>query len=325
MAATRELNRHVALETIRARLADADTTLREAILRRHLYFRVSVVGACNLGCSFCHNEGAPKTGKLNVDNAQIAFDSAARVGFERIQLTGGEPLLRPDIARFVYEARRSFSDVGVTTNGVYLPRRIEGMVEAGLTRLHVSLQTESLIDAGSVARWDVPKWLRPAIERANAAGVEVRVNLPVPADLLPQAEAFLAQLQGEGVSAKVFSVLPEGEAGQSTRAYPVQDLEDLVQRARDPHRPPASIVVRGYRPPAGLRCPTCSERARCKEQSHSLRLGADLVLRPCLATRRWDAGLDLGDPDRSIAEAATLAIDYTWPEVRDDGRARIGA
>jgi hypothetical protein len=48
------------------------------------------------------------------------------------------------------------------------------------------------------------------------------------------------------------------------------------------------------------------------EQSHSLRLGADLVLRPCLATRHWDAPLRASAINESVTEAALLALDYRW-------------
>ena len=302
------------MSAIRSRLQDSGTTLAGAIEQRDLYFRVSLVGACNLSCAFCHNEGAPTRGKLDLGAAGAAFRAAAEVGFRRVQLTGGEPLLRPDVAAFVAEARRSFDDVGVTTNGVYLPRRIDGLIEAGLRRIHVSLQTESLALAGSQERWDIPDWLQPAIAKATEARIDVRVNLPVPADRLPQAEAFLGRLQTVGVSAKVFSVLPEGEVkGADAEAYPLQHLADMVDRFQPARHAGSSVVMRGYRAPAGLRCSTCADHARCMEQSHSLRLGSDLVLRPCLATRRWDSVLDPDAPERSIAEAALLAIDYVWP------------
>lgn len=309
------VNRAVTLQDIRARLASQAKSLPQAIAERGLYFRISVVGTCNLSCTFCHNEGAPTAGKISLDAVDRAVAAAVRAGFTRVQLTGGEPLLRPDISDFVQVSRRHVRDVGITTNGTYLPMRLDSLVEAGLHRLHVSLQTEPLVEAGRGGAWGIPEWLMPTVERSQGGSFSVRFNLPVPADALPEAEAFLYLLTSRGVDVKVFSVLPEGEMRED--AYPLQDLEVIVDRVNEANAVSGvhgcgSVFIRGFRPPAGIRCGKCQDFARCKEQSHSLRLGADLMLRPCLATRSWDSPLDFNHLDNSITEAALLALDYRW-------------
>ncbi|EFL19351.1 radical SAM protein [Streptomyces sp. C] len=300
------------LGRIRNRLHEQNSTLPAAIRERELYFRLSVVGTCNLSCTFCHNEGAPTSGKLTVDTASAAIAAATRAGFTRVQLTGGEPLLRPDIPDFVRAAREHVDDVGVTTNGTFLPQRLEGLLDAGLSRMHVSLQTEPLEEAGSADQWGIPPWLMPTVDRAASGLFTLRLNLPVPADALDRTEAFLYTLTRKGVDIKVFSVLPEGEVREDS--YPLAELEALVERVNSENagHHAGEVLLRGFRPPSGIRCATCSDLARCKEQSHSLRLGADLVLRPCLATRQWDAPLDPDDMDTSLTEAALLALDYQW-------------
>jgi GTP 3',8-cyclase len=300
------------VETITHRLEQRASTLDEEIAKRGLYFRISVVGACNLSCSFCHNEGAPKTGKIKLSVVDTAIRSAVRAGFSRVQFTGGEPLLRPDIGDFVRLARGYVEDVGVTTNGVYLPVRIDSLLAAGLHRMHVSLQTESLIAAGTRDHWGIPPWLAPTVRLASEERFRLRVNLPCPADTLEQAERFLYEVTTVGIDVKVFSVLPEGEVRDAP--YPLADLEALVDRVNADAKGTGrgSVLLRGYRPPAGLRCGTCLDRDRCMEQSHSLRLGADLALRPCLATRYWDSPLQMDAPDESVREAALLALDYRW-------------
>jgi len=305
-------SREEVLAAVRGRLDERKMTLAEAIAERDLYFRVSLVGACNLSCAFCHNEGAPKEGKVKLEDVDVAIDAAVHAGFTRVQFTGGEPLLRPDVAEFVRLGRSYVDDVGVTTNGVYLPRRIDSLIDAGLARMHVSLQTESLIAAGSEQRWGIPPWLGPTVELASGGAFRLRVNLPVPADTLPQAEAFLHAVTSVGIDVKVFAVLPEGEVREEE--YPLDRLEEMVERVNDSRREGdrGSVLLRGYRPPEGVRCPTCPDRSRCMEQSHSLRLGADLTLRPCLATRGWDSSFDLGSAQGTVTEAALLALDYRW-------------
>lgn len=300
---------------IQDRLEERGQSLPEAIAERELYFRISVVGTCNLSCTFCHNEGAPTRGKITLESVDQAIGAAVRAGFTRVQLTGGEPLLRPDIGDFVRVGRRHVTDVGVTTNGTYLPVRLDGLIEAGLHRLHVSLQTEPLEEAGANGEWGIPEWLLPTVERAATGAFSVRFNLPVPANCLPPAERFLGLLTARGVDVKVFSVLPEGDV-KADGKYPLGELEAIVERVNaanaDLDGTRGTVFIRGFRPPAGLRCGSCPDRDRCMEQSHSLRLGADLELRPCLATRRWDSHLDGADLDGSITEAALLSLDYRW-------------
>ena len=312
----RQAERHEALREVRRRLEDRHQTLAEAIHERKLYFRVSVVGACNLSCIFCHNEGAPTAGKLEPEMVRAAVRSAAAVGFARVQFTGGEPLIHPQLDDLIRIAREYVEDVGVTTNGTYLPKRLNGLIAAGLQRLHVSLQTESLTD-GDSAEWASPQWLVPTVETAAEGAFNLRLNLPVPADSLGQAERFLELLTARSVSCKVFSILPEG--GLTEDSYPLDDLESIVNRVNNANAGSPSAgraELRGFRPPSGFRCATCRDKVRCKEQSHSLRLGADLTLRPCLATRAWDLPLawpiHLQDLEVAVLEQSLLALDYRW-------------
>ena len=314
---TSHSSREAALAEVRRRLEERSQTLPAAIDVRDLYFRVSVVGACNLSCTFGHNEGAPTHGRISHEVIEGAVDAAVAVGFSRVQFTGGEPLLHPDLHDFIRIARRCIDDVGVTTNGTYLPKRLAEMEGAGLKRLHVSLQTESLNDGDSAQEWTTPLWLMPTVERAASGAFRLRLNLPVPADSLPRAERFLAPLTQRGISIKVFSILPEGAA--TSDSYPADELAALVERVNlgnQCNKGAGVVELRGYRPPSGHRCMTCKDRPRCKEQSHSLRLGADLVLRPCLATREWDMPIDWPmQPEELkglVQEQALLALDYQW-------------
>lgn len=109
----------------------------------------------------------------------------------------------------------------------------------------------------------------------------------------------------------MFSVLPEGAISELT--YPLDELEIMVDRVNNKRKDdPLSgeVQLRGYRPPSGVRYPTCKDRERCKEQSHSLRLVADLMLRPCLASRAWDIPMRLEPGYETFFESAILALDY---------------
>jgi len=300
-------------QAIRAAIQEAGRTVPQEIARKQLYFRVSLLGGCNLACPFCHNEGAPKKGLMDVSFAVMAMQAAADIGFTRVHFTGGEPLLHPEVDQFVSRARKLFNHVGVTTNGTLLSQKISALLDAGVTRIHVSLQVASLQQAGGLDRWGIPDWLEQVFLSVNNRQIALRLNMPVPDQYLRQAGDFLRLLAPFGCDLQVFSILPIANGNESEEAAAVRSLRQLVDReneARQQYGTRGRIFLRDYLPPSGIRCQTCVQRHRCMEKSHSLRLGADHILRPCLATREWDIPLSPRGPIEPMTRATLLALDY---------------
>jgi len=125
--------------------------------RHHNYLRISLSERCNLRCQYCMPpEGVPLShgSKLLTDEEiKRLVQIFVKNGVNKVRLTGGEPLLRPNLIPLV----RSISDtlhtsgnissdaesglIGITTNGISLSRHIEGLVDAGLTGVNISLDT----------------------------------------------------------------------------------------------------------------------------------------------------------------------------------------
>jgi GTP 3',8-cyclase len=296
-------------------LLDRAETIAQAIQKRELYFRISLVGACNLHCPFCHNEGGPEKGKLKVPFVVRATRIAHELGFRRVQFTGGEPLLHPRVADFVAAVRQIMPDIGITTNGTYLPDKFDALLAAGLSRIHVSLQAEALRTSTESDHWAIPSWLSPVLERGRKGIIKVRLNLPVPMDDLAAAHLFLTELSLFGCDVNLFSILPR--SGVHDQQYTSSSLEEIAAEEnyrRLSNNISGRIIVRGYRAPSGIRCASCADKLMCKEQSHSLRLGVDRILRPCLATRKWDIQTTEENLWLEMKAATLLALDYTWAE-----------
>lgn len=106
--------------------------------------RFAITLRCNFNCIFCHREGAgPVDSELSYNELGVIAEALSRVGIRKFKVTGGEPLLREDIL-YVIKAIREFGkgdDISLTTNGYYLRERIGGLVDAGLSRINVSLHT----------------------------------------------------------------------------------------------------------------------------------------------------------------------------------------
>ena len=119
--------------------------------RVHRDLRISLTDHCNLRCTYCMpSEGVPWLPRDTL-LTPVELMRIVRVGVEagitEVRLTGGEPLLRPDIVEIVARlaALRTPDgeplDIAITTNGIGLARLAEPLTDAGLTRVNVSIDT----------------------------------------------------------------------------------------------------------------------------------------------------------------------------------------
>ncbi|MGH3167703.1 MAG: radical SAM protein, partial [Trebonia sp.] len=110
--------------------------------------RVSLTDRCNLRCAYCMPpEGLdwlPSDEVLTGDEiVRLIRIGVSQLGIREVRFTGGEPLLRRDLAEIVAAtaALAPRPEISLTTNGIGLARRAAGLREAGLDRINVSLDT----------------------------------------------------------------------------------------------------------------------------------------------------------------------------------------
>ena len=109
--------------------------------------RLSVTDRCNLRCQYCMPEDdyvwLPREDVLHFEETSALVDVFLSLGVDKIRLTGGEPLLRRDVAALVrmIAAKPGLNDLAMTTNGVLLADQIDALKAAGLGRITVSLDT----------------------------------------------------------------------------------------------------------------------------------------------------------------------------------------
>jgi cyclic pyranopterin phosphate synthase len=123
--------------------------LDDSFGRPLLNLRIAVTKRCNLNCSFCHGEGEEKCAtdfnlvEMKVDEIVHIVRIAVSLGISRIKLTGGEPLMRKDIAEIVEEisALHGLKDLSMTTNGTMLAFQARELYSKGLKRVNINLPT----------------------------------------------------------------------------------------------------------------------------------------------------------------------------------------
>lgn len=123
------------------------TPLTDSYGRAIRDLRVSVTDRCNFRCFYClpHGEppSAPREMMLSYEEIEYVAEIFVSLGIEKIRLTGGEPLLRRDIETLVRKisAIPGLHDLALTTNGYSLPERAQGLKDAGLDRVTISLDS----------------------------------------------------------------------------------------------------------------------------------------------------------------------------------------
>ena len=123
--------------------------LTDNFSRTHNYLRISVTERCNLRCIYCMPEkGVPLSPPAHLLTTPEIVHLAhlfVNQGVDKIRLTGGEPTVRNDIVELMQKIGKlrtsGLKELCLTTNGLSLHRKLDAMVEAGLTGVNLSLDT----------------------------------------------------------------------------------------------------------------------------------------------------------------------------------------
>lgn len=126
-------------------------TLTDRLLRPLRDLRISVIDRCNFRCTYCMPSEKFHHAYQFLDKEEwLTFDEITRLtkiftdlGVLKVRITGGEPLLRPDLSKLIARLSelKAIEDLALTTNGSLLARQAKQLFEAGLKRLTVSLDT----------------------------------------------------------------------------------------------------------------------------------------------------------------------------------------
>lgn len=115
--------------------------------RHHTYLRISVTDRCNLRCTYCMPaEGITPDKRahlLTYDEIVRLSSIFAKLGVEKIRITGGEPLVRKNLHELIFLLKNipGIKTLGMTTNGVLFARQLNQLKKAGLDKLNLSLDS----------------------------------------------------------------------------------------------------------------------------------------------------------------------------------------
>ncbi len=158
--------------------------MKDPFGRKIDYIRISVTDRCNLRCRYCMPEEGlkllPHSFLLTYEEIYRIVRIVAGMGFKRVRITGGEPLVRRDIEKLIYKIAsvEGIEDVSLTTNGTIFYKFAERLKEAGLKRVNISLDTFRRDRFLWITRRDMLSGVLKSIEKALELGFDpVKINV----------------------------------------------------------------------------------------------------------------------------------------------------
>jgi cyclic pyranopterin phosphate synthase len=290
------------------------------------YLRVSITDRCNLRCVYCMPEGVvdklDHQSILTYEELERIIDVAVGIGIGKIRLTGGEPLVRKGVTEFVARLIRKHPKLNLrmTTNGVLLADMAAGLVEAGLSRVNISLDSmDEDVFARITGRPFLKKVLK-GIDAALSAGFRrVKINcVPVRGINEDEIKDFAALTLDRPLDVRFIEYMPLGKEeawspdkviSTDEAAEKVAELGELTPEPVESSEGPA-VVYRlkdavgriGFISPLTRHfCRTCNR----------IRLTADGHLRPCLLSNGdvdIKTALRRGGDDEELAAIVRRAV-----------------
>lgn len=201
--------------------------------------RISVTDRCNLRCVYC----MPAAGITWYERSELlTFEEIVRVvrplaarGVREIRLTGGEPLVRRDLARLagMLAALPGVEDLALTTNGLLLQEQAEGLVRAGVRRFNVhidSLDPETYLKLGR--RDGLGRVLQALDELERLGALPIKVNVVLIRGVNDQEIPRFADLaRTRGCQVRFIELMPlgAGEAFEAERIVPGAEVRARVE------------------------------------------------------------------------------------------------
>ncbi|KAI1492453.1 hypothetical protein F5X96DRAFT_626377 [Biscogniauxia mediterranea] len=231
----------------RALLKDArpfSDFLTDTFRRQHDYLRISLTERCNLRCVYCMpEEGVPLSPQRELlTTPEIIMLSSVFVsqGVTKIRLTGGEPTVRKDILPLMQQigALRSHGlrELCLTTNGLALHRKLEGMVDAGLTGVNLSLDTLDPWQFQIMTRRKGFDAVMKSIERVlelnkHGAGIKLKINSVVmrgvnDREIIP----FVEMTREKDIEVRFIEYMPfDGNKWNKGKMFSYAEMLDLIR------------------------------------------------------------------------------------------------
>lgn len=209
------------------------TGLSDPFGRRIEYLRLSVTDRCDLRCSYCMPEDFRDFEEpahwLSFDEIERLLAAFARLGLQRIRMTGGEPLLRrhlPQLAQRI-AALPGINDLSLSTNATQLDKHAAALKAAGVSRLNVSLDSLHPERIKAITGRDALPDILAGLQHARQAGFSpIKINMVAMKgtndDEIDDMVAFCIE---QGFTLRLIETMPIGTTGRNSAYLDLQPVK----------------------------------------------------------------------------------------------------
>lgn len=281
--------------------------------------RISVTDLCNFRCRYCMPpEGLdwlPRYTYLSFEEIERIARTFLELGGSRLRLTGGEPLLRNNLADLVQRLATlpGLKSLGLTTNGSKLKDQAQDLWDAGLRSLNISIDSLNPVKFEWISLSDAFTAVWDGLHEALRVGFSVKINTVVLKGITQREVMDLVDLAvRHDIEARFIEFMPLcGTGWKPDLCFPVQTVRDWIREKWDiapilrGSQPAESFHLSGGRGRVGfiesLTQPFCDQCSR-------MRLSANGTIYPCLFSKK---GVDMKphiNDDVALREHLRLAV-----------------
>lgn len=207
--------------------------------RRIEYLRLSVTDRCDLRCTYCMPAGfkgyEEPANWLTFDEIEQVVGAFARLGVHKIRLTGGEPLLRRNLAELAgrLSSLPGITDLSLSSNGTQLAKQAQALRSAGITRINVSLDTLDPARFAAITGRDSMDAVLQGLMAAKEEGFgPIKINMVVMAGTTDnEIDTMAAYCIEHRFVLRLIEAMPVGETGRKTAFVALGPIRDRL-RAR---------------------------------------------------------------------------------------------
>lgn len=258
------------------------------------YLRISTTDLCNLRCRYCTpEEGVSKrchSEILSLEEIAEVVKASAKLGINKVRLTGGEPLVRKGIVELVRKISdiKGINEIALTTNGILLKQLAKPLKEAGLKRVNISIDTLKPDRYEYITRGGKLSDVLEGIEAAKKAGLyPLKFNVVLVKGFNDdEIEDFVNLTMDNEIDVRFIELMPIGENGEMSKENFIPNTLVLDKNpslipvsSSDKSAPAKYYKFEGGKGKIGLINPISSHFC---STCNRLRLTADGKIKPCL-------------------------------------------
>ena len=214
--------------------------LIDSFQRNISYLRVSVTDRCDFRCTYCMSENMeflPKKDVLSLEELDRLCNTFIDLGVKKLRITGGEPLVRKNIMQLFKnlgkKLGKGLEELTLTTNGSQLDRYAKDLLNTGVKRINISLDSLNKNKFKSITRnGDFDKVIK-GIMTAKKAGLKIKINTVALKGINDDEILKLINWCGENKFSLTFiEVMPMGEIGEKRidQYMPLTEVRNLIQK-----------------------------------------------------------------------------------------------